>query len=170
MAITVFLSRSPGLLNWGPTLLGAGFLYRILSPTPTAQSGAWGSTLLGAGFLYRILSSTASAQSGAWGCWLSLPHLLSNYSNFLCTELYNSSTSTFFLWASQITLIQPVHGQGYILIFLEWMHLLFTLVYFLFWQPGRFGSQYTTHVSSLVKGGIYFNISVAFASRSQAEK
>ena len=67
MAITVFLSRSPGLLNRGPTLLGSGFLYRILFPTATAQSGAWGPTLLGVGFLYRILSPTATAQSGAWG-------------------------------------------------------------------------------------------------------
>ena len=41
---------------WGLTLLGAGFLYRILSPT--AQSEVWGLSLLGAGFLYRILSPT----------------------------------------------------------------------------------------------------------------
>ena len=36
LAIIAFLSRSPELLNrepGGPTLLGAGFLYRILSPT-----------------------------------------------------------------------------------------------------------------------------------------
>ena len=33
LAIIAFLSCSPGLLNWGPTLLDAGFLYRILSPT-----------------------------------------------------------------------------------------------------------------------------------------
>ena len=36
MAITVFLSRSPGVLNrgpGGPASLGAGFLYRILFPT-----------------------------------------------------------------------------------------------------------------------------------------
>ena len=33
MTITTFLSRSPEQVNWGPTLLGAGFLYRILSPT-----------------------------------------------------------------------------------------------------------------------------------------
>ena len=33
LAITAFLSHSPGLLNREPTLLGAGFLYRILSPT-----------------------------------------------------------------------------------------------------------------------------------------
>ena len=32
MAITAFLSCSPGLLNQGP-LLGADFLYRILSST-----------------------------------------------------------------------------------------------------------------------------------------
>ena len=36
MSKTTFLSRSPGLLNrgpGGPAALGAGFLYRILSPT-----------------------------------------------------------------------------------------------------------------------------------------
>ena len=38
--------------------------------------------------------------------------------------------------------IQPVHGQGYILIFLDRTHLLFTQVHFLFWQLGR--SQYVT--------------------------
>ena len=34
---SVFLSRFPGLLNRGPTLLGAGFLYCILSPTDWAS-------------------------------------------------------------------------------------------------------------------------------------
>ena len=62
LAITAFFSpRSPGLLNrrpGGPNSLGVGFLYRILSPTATAQSGTWGPTLLGAGFLYHILSPT----------------------------------------------------------------------------------------------------------------
>ena len=38
--------------------------------------------------------------------------------------------------------IQPVHGQGYILIFLNRMHLLFTQVHFLFWQLGW--GQYVT--------------------------
>ena len=33
LAITTFISRSPWLLNRGPVSLGAGFLYRILSPT-----------------------------------------------------------------------------------------------------------------------------------------
>ena len=90
-----------------------------------------------------------AAQPGDWGpslsgCWFSLPHLISNWLNFLCTELYNSSAPTFFLWASQIALIQPVHGQGYILIFLNRMHLLLTQVHFLFWQPVQVGSHYTT--------------------------
>ena len=121
---------------WGPTLLGAGFLYHILSPkglvskliwspTATAPSGAWGSTLMGSGFLYRILSPTN---------WLPV-----------FTELYNSSTSTF-LWASQIALIQAIHGQG-CNIPIDWMHLLFTKVHFLFWQPGRVVGQYTTIVN-----------------------
>ena len=88
-----------------------------------------------------------AAQLGDWGLSLSefcfsLLHLSSNWINFLCTELYNSSTPTFFLWASQIALIQPVHGQSYILIFLNRMHLLFTPVHFLFWQLGR--GQYVT--------------------------
>ena len=70
--------------------------------------------------------SIGGLRAHSAGCWLSLLQLVSNWLNFLCTELYNSSTSTFFLWASQIALIQPVHGQGYILIFLDRMHLLFT--------------------------------------------
>ena len=105
MAITAFLSRSPGLLNRGPSLSG---------------------------------------------CWFSLPHLISNWSDFLSSPgLYNCSTHTFFLWASQIALIQPVHGQGYILIFLDRMHLLYTQVHFLFWQLGRVGGQYTTVVEKV---------------------
>ena len=44
--------------------------------------------------------------------------------------------------------IQPVHGHGYILIFLDRMHLLFTQVHFLFWQLGRVGGQYSTMFSS----------------------
>ena len=103
--------------------------------------------LIPASSLQLIWTSTAQSEvlraASAW-CWFSLPHLVSNWLNFLCTELYNSTTSTFFLWASQITLIHPAHGQGYILIFLNRMHLLFTPVHFLFWQLGRVGGQYTT--------------------------
>ena len=124
---------------WGPSLSGTCSSFQHLlsnwSDLQLLNRGSWAPppNLLGAGFLYRILSPT---------------HLISNWLNFLCTELYNSSTSTFFLWASQIALIQPVHGQGYILIFLDRMHLLFTQVHFLFWQPGR--GQYATP-NSLIK-------------------
>ena len=136
MAITAFLSRSLRLLNRGP---GAPASLRhvphssIFSPTGLISNWyelqllnreSWRPPLLGAGFLYRILSPTD------WTSW--------------CTELYNCSPSTFFLWASQIALIQTVHDQGYILIFLDRMHLLFIQVHFLFWQLGRVGVQYTT--------------------------
>ena len=130
LAITVFLSRSPGLLNQGPgapASLGAGFLYRILSPTRLIPN-----------------CSIGGQRAPSAGCWLSLPHLVSNSSdpqlvwspnwlNFLCTELYNSSNAHLLLVGVTIAVIQPVHGQGYILIFLDRMHLLFTQVHFLFW-------------------------------------
>ena len=63
MAIRVSF-RSPGLLNrrpGGPTLLGAIFLYHILSPkSPISKlnRGFRGPLLLGAGFLYHFLSPT----------------------------------------------------------------------------------------------------------------
>ena len=119
---SAFLSCFPGLLNRGP----------------------------GAQPLWALVFSTASnwliggLRAPSAGCWLSLPHLVSKWLNFLCTELYNSSTPTFFLWASQIELIQPIHSQGYTLLFLDQMHLLFTQVLFLFWQPGRVVGQYAT--------------------------
>ena len=95
-----------------------------------------------------------AAQPGAWGPSLSgtcssFQHLLSNWSDLQRTDflsspgLYNCSIST--LLAASVTIshsIQPVHCQGYILIFLDRMHLLFTQVHFLFWQPGR--GQYVT--------------------------
>ena len=128
MAITAFLSRSSRLLNrepGGPASLGRVSHSSIFAPTATAQSG--------------VLRAPSS------GCWFSLPHLISNWLNFLCTKLYNNLTST--LLPANVTishLIQPVHGQGYILILLDRMHLLFTQVHFLFWQLGQVGGQYTT--------------------------
>ena len=66
LAITAFLSRSPGLLNRGhgdPASLGHGSHSSIFTPT----------------------NLTATAQSGVLrapsaGCWFSLQHLLSNWS------------------------------------------------------------------------------------------
>ena len=54
-------AAQPGL--WGPLCLvlvfsTTSYLQLVWSPTATAQSEAWGPTLLGAGFLYCILSPT----------------------------------------------------------------------------------------------------------------
>ena len=65
------------------------------------------------GLLYR----RPGAHSA--GCWLSLPHLVSNWSS-LQTDLNSClhrviwySKAHFFLWVSQIAFIQPIHGQAY---------------------------------------------------------
>ena len=141
---SAFLSNSPGLLNqgtWGPSVSGCWFsLPHLIS---------------------NCNCSTGGLRAHSAECWLSLQHLVSltrlipNWLNFLCTEFYNSSTPTFFLWASQLALIQPVHGQGYILIFLDRMHLLFTQVHFLFWRAGWVVGQYTTSLSHIFY--IYLN-------------
>ena len=85
-----------------------------LSRSPDAQPEALGSTLLGAGFLYCVLSASSldpnsiRAPEGPFGrVWLSLPTfvylLLQLYCNSpsnstgltsVLTELYNSSTPT----------------------------------------------------------------------------
>ena len=123
-----------------------------------AQPGAWGPSLSGCWFSLPHLISNSSDPQLVWspncsigslrapsaGYWLSLSHLVPNWLNFLGTELYNSSMPTFFLWASQIALIQPIHSQGYTLLFLNWIHLLFIQVHFLFWQPVWVVGQYTT--------------------------
>ena len=92
---SAFLSRSPGLLNRGPASLGAGFLYRILFPTCLIPN-----------------CSVGGLRAPAAGCWLSLPHLVTNWSGLqtnwlpVFTELYNSSTATF-LWTSQSHSFNP---------------------------------------------------------------
>ena len=58
------------------------------------------SPLLGAGSLYSILSPTNWLQTNWTSCG---------------TGLYNCLTSARFLWASHLHPIEPVHGQGYIL-------------------------------------------------------
>ena len=96
-----------------------------------------------------------AAQPGAWGpslsgCWFSLPHLVSNLSG-LQTDWISYALSYMIVQRPpscgrhNFALIQPVHGQGCnILIFLDRIHLLFTQVHFLFWQPSRVVGQYTT--------------------------
>ena len=67
-----------------------------------------------------VLRAQPSARS-----WFSLPRTPTNWlqlqliptnSTLRGTGLYNCLTSTCFLWASHFHRIQPVHGQGYILI------------------------------------------------------
>ena len=117
----------------GPSLSGYWFsLPHFISNSSDSQLLSRGPE----GSLCCVLAfSTASCHQLVWS---------PNWLNFLCTALYNSSSPTFFLWASQIALIQPIHGQGYTLLFLDRMHLLFTQVHFLFWQPGRVVGQCTT--------------------------
>ena len=83
---SAFLSRSPGLLNRGPeaqplwVLVFSTASYLQLVWSPTAQSGVPRAPSVGRCFLYSTIS----------------PTLLNfkNSLNFLCTELYNSSTPT----------------------------------------------------------------------------
>ena len=89
MAITAFLSYSPGLLNQGsggPASLGHVPHSSIFSPTHLNFNCSIGGQ--------RVPSA---------GCWFSLPHLISNWSNFLCTELYNNLTPT--LLPASITIL-----------------------------------------------------------------
>ena len=109
------LGHGPHSSIFSPTGLDSNWLNRV----------SWGTPLLCAGSLYSILSPTNL--------------------NFLSPGLYNNLMPT--LLPASVTIshsIQPVHGQGYILIFLDRMHLLFTQVHFLFWQLGRVGGQYAT--------------------------
>ena len=112
----------------------------------TAQPGAWGPTLLGAGFLYHTLSPTG----------------LSKLTDFLSSPSYITEfKAPFFLWASQLHSFNPSTVKVIILIFLDRMHLLFTEVHFLFWQPCRVVGQYTASRSAIT-----IAITVTFIFRS----
>ena len=88
-----------------PTLMAVSVV--SFSFSRAAQPEAQGPTLLGDGFLYCILSATSldpnsiGAPSPFGLVWLSLPHLVYNSVRYLTgnltsvlTELYNSSTPT----------------------------------------------------------------------------
>ena len=97
LAITVFLSPSPGLLKLRP---GTWPLWVLVFST--------------AAYLWLVWSPTA--QSGAWGplCWVLAfsTTLVSNWSGFqtnwlpVFTELFNSSSPTF-LWTAQSHSFNP---------------------------------------------------------------
>ena len=93
--------HSYGHQRFFPVLLGCStgglgsqpLWYMFLNPASSLQL-VWSPTLNRGpeGSLCWVLAfSTASCLQLAWS---------PNWLNFLCTELYNSSTSTFFLWAS----------------------------------------------------------------------
>ena len=149
MAITAFLSRSPGQLNWrpgDPALSGTRSSFQHLlsnwSGLQLLDRGSWGPPLLGAGSLYKHLISDWSDLQLIWS-----PTDL----NFLSLGLYNNLTPTL-LSASVIISYstQLVHGQGYILIFLNRMHLLFTQVHFLFWTAWSGSICYNSSKSCLL--------------------
>ena len=87
-----------------------------------AQPGAWGPTLLGAGFLYRILSPTGLFSKLVW----SPTGPVSKLTDFLSSPSYIIVQRPFFLWASQLHSFNPSTVKVIILIFLDRMHLLFT--------------------------------------------
>ena len=66
--------------------------------------------------------------------------------NFLSPRLYNNLTYTYFLRASQFALNSTPRQSRSPPDTFDWMHLLFTLVHFFFWQLGRVGGQYATVV------------------------
>ena len=121
-----------------------------------AQPGAWWPSLSGTwSSFHHLLSLTPTARSGVLrapsaGCWFSLQHLISNCQTFCLHSGYIIVRRPLSSCGHHKShLIQSVHGQGYILIFLNRMHLLFTQVHFLFWQLGRVWGQYTTERSSV---------------------
>ena len=70
LAITAFLSRSPGLLNrgpGGPASPGHVSHSRIFSPTPTAQTGVMRAPSAG----FRIISTASYLQLTRTSCALS---------------------------------------------------------------------------------------------------
>ena len=131
-SVSFLFSWAAQLGAWGPSLcwdmllIPSSSLQLIWGPELQLLNwGAWGPPLPGAGSLYRILTPTPL--------------------NFLSLGLYNNLTPT--LLPASVTIShsnQPLDSQGYILIFLDQMHLLFTQVHFLFWQLGWVGGQYAT--------------------------
>ena len=132
---SVFLSCSPGLLNQGP---GAQPLLVLVFSTASYLQLVWSPNWLIGGL-----------RAPSAGCWLSLPYLVSNRSG-LQTDWISCALSYIIVQRPpsscgrhNFALIQPVHGQGYNIL-IDRMHLLFTQVHFLFWQPSRVVGQYAT--------------------------
>ena len=96
-----------------PHLISNSYDPQLLSRGPGAHSaGCWLSL---PHLVTNCNCSIGDLRAPSAGCWLSLSHLVTNWSGLqtnwlpVFNELYNSSTPTF-LWASQIALVQPIHG------------------------------------------------------------
>ena len=74
-----------------------------------AQPGAWGPTLLGASFIYRILSPTGLVSKLVW----SPTGPVSKLTDLLSSLSYIIVQRPLLLVSVTIALIQPIHGQGY---------------------------------------------------------
>ena len=138
--IAVCLSRSPWLLNRRPgAQLSAESWFSLLDPEHCFKT-----------LISNYNCSFGGMRAPSSGCWFSLPHFISNWLTFCLHPGYiivRHPPSSCERHKSHS--IQPVHGQGYILIFFDLMHLLFTEVHFLFWQLGRVGGQYATCVNKI---------------------
>ena len=122
LAITVFLSRSPGVLNRRPRG-PASPVTLVLIPVSSLQ----------------LIWTPADSIGGPEGplCWV----LVLSIASYL--QLTWTSCAP-----SYIIVLRPLNStRRQSRLFpdiLDWMHLLFTQVHFLFWQLGRVGGQYTT--------------------------
>ena len=100
LAITVFLSRSPGLLNRGP--VGPASLGHVPESIIFSTTGLISKLsrplLPGAGVLYRILSPTG---------------LISKLTDILSSPRYILVRRPLLVVGVKVALIQPIHGEGY---------------------------------------------------------
>ena len=130
LAIIAFLSCSPGLLTREPGAQTWSSIQHLLS---------------------NCNCSIGGLRAPSVGCWFSLPHLISNSLDLWltwtsCSRGYKKIDLHPLLASVTIShSIQPLDSQGYILIFLDRMHLLFTqgISYFDIWSGRR--SIYNTY-------------------------
>ena len=119
--------------TWGPSLSGTcSSIQHLLTNWSDLQTLNRGSR----GPFCRLLASSTTSL---------LPiGLVSKLTDIRSSLSYIIIQRPFFLWASQLHSFNPSTAKVIILLFLDRMHLLFTLVHFLIWQPGRVVGQYTT--------------------------
>ena len=143
-------SRRPNWTTtyWPPLLWPSAFL-SVLLGCSTGGLGAqplWDMFLNPASSLQLIWSPNwliGGLRAPSAGCWLSLPQLVSNWSGLQTAQSYIIVQRHLLLVGVTNCTHSTLYGQGYTLLFLDRMHLLFIQVHFLFWLPGRVVGQYT---------------------------